>query len=344
MFKNPTPRGLAFFAAFIAAFFTAICTALFRSHLWEVVVCTSVVFTTSFIAFFYSLEYFIYRKIKLVYKNIHYLKTEKNTIRNSATLKSGDPIANVSTEVMEWAQDKASEIEQLKKMENYRKDFLGNVSHELKTPLFAIQGYTDTLLDSDLDDPDLIRHFLKKAAVNSDRLADLIEDLEAISQLESGELTMQMETFDVHDLVGDVFDSIEFKAAEKGIELSFKEGSDRPYIVEADKNRIRQVITNLLVNSIKYGNKDGFTKVGLYDMDENILVEVTDSGIGVDAEHLPRLFERFYRVDRSRSREEGGTGLGLSIVKHIIEAHNQSINVRSKPGLGTTFGFTLAKA
>lgn len=265
-------------------------------------------------------------------------------VPGATLLQNEDPISGVSQEVLEWAKDQTTEIAQLRKMETYRKEFLGNVSHELRTPLFAIQGYIDTILEGDVEDLDLVHHFLKKAALNGDRLSVLIQDLEAISQLEAGELTMQTEIFDIHDLVGDVFDSLEMKAAEKKISFSFKEGCDKPFIVEADKNRIRQVLINLLVNSIKYGNENGFTKVGLYDMDENILIEVTDNGIGVPEVHVPRLFERFYRVDKSRTREEGGTGLGLAIVKHIIEAHQQTINVRSTVGIGTTFGFTLRKA
>jgi two-component system phosphate regulon sensor histidine kinase PhoR len=228
-------------------------------------------------------------------------------------------------------------------MERYRKEFLGNVSHELKTPIFNIQGYINTLLDGAWEDQEVLIHFLKKAAKSTDRIASLVEDLESISQLESGFLTMEMEIFDINDLIHDIFDSLDFRAAEKNIRLDFKEGCDTPFIVEADKDRVRQVIINLLVNSIKYGKENGYTLIGLYDMDENILIEVTDNGIGIEEEHLPRLFERFYRVDKSRSRDEGGTGLGLSIVKHIIEAHDQTINVRSTKGVGTTFAFTLKK-
>jgi two-component system phosphate regulon sensor histidine kinase PhoR len=254
-----------------------------------------------------------------------------------------DPINEMEREVRDWAADKTSEIEQLQTMERYRKEFLGNVSHELKTPIFNIQGYVNTLIDGAWEDPEVLIHFLKKAAKSTDRIATLVDDLEAISQLESGFLTMEMEVFDINDLMHDIFDSLDFRAKEKNIKLSIKDGCDVPFIVEADKDRIRQVIINLIVNSIKYGKVDGHTFVGLYDMDENILIEITDDGIGIDEEHLPRLFERFYRVDKSRSRDGGGTGLGLSIVKHIIEAHDQTINVRSTKEVGTTFAFTLKK-
>lgn len=171
-----------------------------------------------------------------------------------------------------------------------------------------------------------------------------MEDLEAISKLESGELVLDQRTFDLHELCKDAIDSLEMRARERNIRLGFKEGSDRPVYVYADKDRIRQVLVNLLVNSIKYGRDGGSTLFGFYDMDENILVEVTDTGIGIEPQHLPRVFERFYRVDKSRSREQGGTGLGLAIVKHILEAHKQVINVRSTYGIGTTFTFTLKKA
>src|SRR5690606_26719975 len=200
-----------------------------------------------------------------------------------------------------------------------------------------------TLLDGATDDPEVLRHFLGKAAKSADRLADMVDDLEIISNLESGYVAMEYEVFDIHDLIKDIFDSLEYMAGQKNISLGFKEGCNYIMIVEADKDRIRQVLVNLVINSIKYGQQNGKILVGMYDMDENVLIEITDNGIGIPPQHLPRLFERFYRVDKSRSRKEGGTGLGLSIVKHIIESHEQTINVRSTPGIGTTFGFTLKK-
>ena len=199
-------------------------------------------------------------------------------------------------------------------------------------------------MEGALEDPEVNRNYLQRAARSVERLCLIIEDLESISKLESGELTLDQRTFDIHELVEDVFESSELRTKEMSIHLDFKEGSDKQVYVIADKERIRQVLVNLIVNSIKYGRKGGSTMVGFYDMDENILVEITDSGIGIDSVHLPRVFERFYRVDKSRSREQGGTGLGLSIVKHIIEAHKQHIHVRSTYGVGTTFTFTLRKS
>ncbi len=342
MNKNPTPRSIAFFTSLLLTTLVGIASFFLFHQFLLTLAFLLLVFLISYFLFLYAIEVFIYRKIKLVYKNIHSLKVRKLDPKIS-DINMLDPINEMEREVRDWAADKTSEIEQLQTMERYRKEFLGNVSHELKTPIFNIQGYVNTLIDGAWEDPEVLIHFLKKAAKSTDRIASLVDDLEAISQLESGFLTMELEVFDINDLIHDIFDSLDFRAKEKNIKLSIKDGCDVPFIVEADKDRIRQVIINLIVNSIKYGKVDGHTFVGLYDMDENILIEITDDGIGIDEEHLPRLFERFYRVDKSRSRDGGGTGLGLSIVKHIIEAHDQTINVRSTKEVGTTFAFTLKK-
>jgi two-component system phosphate regulon sensor histidine kinase PhoR len=312
---------------------------------WELidsVIIFTLCFGLSFFLFFYTLEFFIYRKIKLIYKTIHSLKTQKY----DAILKNfdwdKDPISEMNKEVIKWARDNKMEIEQLKKLADFRKEFLGNVSHELKTPIFNIQGYIHTLIDGAINDPEVNIRFLNKAAKSADRLSDLVADLLAISQLESGELTMEMERFDIHALVKDVYEQL----GNNKVNLLIKEGCNIPFYVKADKYRIRQVLVNLILNSIKYGKQDGTTTAAFYDMDENILIEIADNGQGIEQNHLNRVFERFYRIDKSRTREreEGGTGLGLAIVKHIIEAHKQTINVRSNVGVGTTFGFTLQKA
>jgi two-component system phosphate regulon sensor histidine kinase PhoR len=345
MIRNPTPRSIAFYTSLAVGVFTGILSLSFSVGWLQSVFFSLVTFTISFALFYYALEVFIYRKIKLIYKNIHRLKTNRsyrNSVFNKNVL-STDPISEVNQEVILWAKDQKEEIEELKKLENFRKEFLGNVSHELKTPIFNIQGYIHTLLDGAIDDPAVNIHFLKKAARSVDRLCDLVEDLINISQLETGQLKMEMERFDIHLMARDIFESMEMRALEKNITLAFKEGCDHPFWVYADRYRIRQVLVNLVVNSIKYGREGGITLCAFYDMDENILVEVSDNGEGIEEKHLSRLFERFYRVDKSRSREAGGNGLGLAIVKHIIEAHEQSIHVRSKAGFGTTFGFTLRK-
>jgi two-component system phosphate regulon sensor histidine kinase PhoR len=341
--KNPTPRSISFYSSLSLSLIVGLVLYLISLDIYDSLIIVGVTFVFSYFIFLYAIEIFIYRKIKLVYKNIHSLKVRRLDPKPS-DFDMSDPINEMEKEVRGWAEDESKEIEQLRTMERYRKEFLGNVSHELKTPIFNIQGYINTLLDGAIDDPEVTIRFLKKAAKSTDRIASLVEDLESISQLESGFLTMELEEFDINELIHDVFESLSMRAAEKNVRIDFKEGCDVPFMVEADKDRIRQVIINLLVNSIKYGKENGYTLVGLYDMDENILVEVTDNGIGIEEEHLPRLFERFYRVDKSRSRDAGGTGLGLAIVKHIIEAHNQTINVRSTKGIGTTFGFTLKKA
>ncbi|MEN8118079.1 MAG: ATP-binding protein, partial [Bacteroidota bacterium] len=226
----------------------------------------------------------------------------------------------------------------------YRKDFVGNVSHELKTPIFNIQGYVLTLLEGGLDDPKINKLYLKRTEKSIDRMVSIVEDLESITKLESGELKLDIIKLDILKTVEEVIEMEHWQAAENKIQVKIINKPDKPIFVKADKKRILEVITNLIINGIKYGKKRGFVNVLFHDLEDNIIVEVSDNGIGIDRKDLPRIFERFFRVDKSRSREQGGTGLGLSIVKHIIEAHNQSINVKSKIDQGTTFNFTLEKA
>jgi two-component system phosphate regulon sensor histidine kinase PhoR len=345
MIRNPTPRSISFFTALLVSVFTGIVAYALKPDLETSLVVTGSSLLITYTLFFYALELFIYRKIKLIYKTIHSLKTHKYGTPTFKTYTwNTDPISEVNQEVITWAKDKKEEIDHLIKLAAFRKEFVGNVSHELKTPIFNIQGYIHTLIDGAMNDPEVNIHFLRKAAKSADRLCDLVEDLVSISQLETGELIMESERFDINALVKDVYDSQEMKAKERGISLVIKEGCDQPFYVYADKYRIRQVLVNLVVNSIKYGRDNGKTSVAYYDMHENVLIEVADNAEGIEQQHLPRLFERFYRVDKSRSRDAGGTGLGLAIVKHIIEAHEQTIHVRSTIGKGTTFGFTLKKA
>ncbi len=271
----------------------------------------------------------------------NYRSNDTNSLSNEN--RSGNEINNLDAEIHAWADDRKNEIERLKKLEVYRKEFLGNVSHELKTPIFNIQGYVLTLLDGGLEDPSINKNYLERAEKSVDRMITIIDDLEAISQLETGELQIEPEKFDIGALAKDVADAQEMKATAKGIILTLPEDS-KPVFVYADRFRIRQVLVNLVVNSVKYGKEYGETKIRFYDVGENMMIEISDNGIGIEKEHIPRLFERFYRVDKSRSREQGGTGLGLAIVKHIIEAHSQNINVMSTEGAGTVFSFTLKKA
>jgi two-component system phosphate regulon sensor histidine kinase PhoR len=248
----------------------------------------------------------------------------------------------LTAEVEKFARDKKLEIETLQVRENYRKEFIGNISHELKTPLFTVQGYILTLLDGAIKDKKVRNKYLTRASKGVDRLIYIVKDLDMITKLETGDLNLFEEDFDIVELIEGVFDLLEMKAAKKDISLSF----DHTYptiMVKADLERIQQVLTNLVVNSIKYGKKDGTTEISLEQFNqEKVLVRVTDNGDGIEREHLPRLFERFFRVDRSGSRKEGGSGLGLSIVKHIVEAHNQQVFVDSEYGIGSEFSFTLA--
>ncbi len=288
----------------------------------------------------YFIGLFINAKIKPIYKTIHNFKTG---IKENAG-SSNDIFSQVNHEVAQWMKGKTMEIQQLKQLEKYRKEFLGNVSHELKTPIFNIQGYILTLLEGGIDDPGINMLYLERTEKSIDRMISIIEDLEAIAKLESGELELNITRFNISQLVEEVFDFQEVRAQKRNIRLRFGRNADRSIQVMGDKPRLFQVVSNLVVNSINYGKEGGTTTVSFYDMDNLVLVEVRDDGIGVHPQDLPRIFERFYRADKSRSREQGGTGLGLAIVKHIIEAHKQTINVNSTPGKGTSFTFTLEKA
>ena len=244
-----------------------------------------------------------------------------------------------------WAEHHEEEIELLRENEKFRKEFLLNLSHELKTPIFAIQGYVDTLLNGALDKPEVNKKFLGNAAKNVSRLVNLINDLDEISKLESGEQLLYKENFVIQHLVEDVFETLSINAEEKQIKCFIKKGCELPLTVFADKEKIRQVLTNLVDNAIKYGKQNGIVEGSAYSIDgKRILIEISDNGAGITEEHLPRIFERFYRTDLARARKIGGSGLGLSICKHIIEAHDQTMHVRSKVNVGSSFGFTLQSA
>lgn len=297
----------------------------------------------SYFLVLFILNRYINDKIQPIYKTIREVpvsgKKEKLLEKFYAT-----NISDVQKEVEEWAKNQTSEIARLKDLERYRKEFVGNVSHELKTPIFNIQGYVLTLLEGGIDDPKINKLYLQRTEKSIDRMISIVEDLESITKLESGELKLNLVNFDIIKLTEEVFELAQMLANERNISLQFATKSDKPVMVHADKKRIMEVMNNLVGNGIKYGKKKGYVKIGFYDLHETILIEVSDNGIGMDKNDLPRVFERFYRVDKSRSREQGGTGLGLSIVKHIIEAHDQTINVKSIVDKGTTFTFTLEKA
>lgn len=314
-------------------------------HSWYyLLISFGVSFITSFLVFYYLLEKYIYSKIKLIYKLIHNLKLGKDLKEALGEYVSSDPINDVEQEVKEWAGAKKREIDLLKRQEQFRREFLSNVSHEFKTPLFAIQGYIETLQDCMADDPEMAVNFLKKAENNIARLSYLINDLDSISKLETGEVAINFEKFDFVALAKEVMESLEDIAQTHQVNLAFKDKYTGPTFVNADREKIGQVLINLIQNSIKYGNEGGSTAIKIFELHDQFLIEVTDDGIGIEEKHLPRLFERFYRIDSHRSRKEGGTGLGLAIVKHILEAHQQTISVRSTPNIGTTFAFTLEKS
>jgi two-component system phosphate regulon sensor histidine kinase PhoR len=344
-----TPKRLALILSVILSLLAAALFLIFegiesKPYYWLLVpVALVILIVIQYYVLRYSLERFIYSRIKLVYKSIHKQKLNKGDKREQIANIHGDIIEKVNEEVENWANDRKEEIDELKKMEVYRREFLGNVSHELKTPLFNLQGFILTLMDGGIHDPQINVDFLQKSQKNIERMITIVEDLEVISRLETGEASPMLSNFSITALAREIMEFLEPTAAENQIKLLFAAEYNDNMMVRADKEKIRTVLTNLMLNSIKYGKEGGRTKVSFYDMDENYLIEVSDNGVGIEEQHISRLFERFYRVDKHRSRAQGGSGLGLAIVKHIIEAHDQTINVRSAPGVGSTFSFTLKK-
>lgn len=301
-------------------------------------------FTTALISFgvfYFFITRFINDRLKLLYRSIRKGKiTKENDIKFKIT---DDVIANAEIETKRWTEERNKEISRLKEQEEFRREFLGNLAHELKTPIFSIQGYVLTLLEGGLEDENVNRLFLERASRATDRMVNIIEDLDQITKLEVDALKLEMRPFDIQDLVKEVFDSLELMAKEKNIRLSFAKEYGSIFVV-GDRSKISQVLINLLSNSIFYGKVGGNSIVRFYIMDDIVTIEVSDDGPGIEEKHLPRLFERFYRVEKSRNRNEGGSGLGLAICKHIIESHGQTISVRSTVGIGSTFAFSLDKS
>ncbi len=301
---------------------------------------TIMVFAISFSIIQVRVERYIYRRIKKIYADVALLESTSFT---------ADPVTTdmktLTEEIEKFAKDKKIEIDTLKIREEYRKDFLGNISHELKTPLFTVQGYILTLLDGALEDKAVRKKYLQRAQKGVERLIYIIKDLDLITKLEVGDLNLELTDFDIIELIQSVFELVEIKAGKKNVSLTFDMNYEAPVYVRADRDKIQQVLSNLIVNSIKYGHRDGTTEVSVENLIRNkVIVRITDNGEGIPEEHIPRLFERFYRVDKSGSRKEGGSGLGLSIVKHIIEAHGEKIYVESVVDVGSEFSFTLEKA
>jgi two-component system phosphate regulon sensor histidine kinase PhoR len=300
-------------------------------------------FIISFFIIYYLFNNVIFEKIDKLYLLVK-AQQPKEIPNTEFQLDEVDSIDRLEDEIKKLAQEREKEAEQNRNLDSYRKEFLGNVSHELKTPIFNIQGYVSTLIDGGINDPSINIEYLKRADKSVDRMIQIIDDLETISQLEVGTLELELEIYDIAQQVKDIVEALEFQASKKEIKLQLAKKYDKPILVKADKFRVRQVLVNLITNSIKYGKDVGKTIVSLNLFDEQVIVEIKDNGIGIAEKHLPRLFERFYRVDKGRSREQGGTGLGLAIVKHIIEAHGETIDVTSTLNEGTAISFTLKRS
>lgn len=296
---------------------------------------------SSIVIFYFLLERYIENRIKILYRIIRKGKTTTQEPVNASI--NTDIIEAAEVETEKWAIERSKEIAKLKEQEEFRKEFLGNLAHELKTPVFSIQGYILTLLEGGLEDENVNRTFLERASKATDRIASLLEDLDEITKMEIDRFEISIKSFDIADLAKEVIDSLEIPASNKNITLGFNKDYD-DVMVKGDRAKIAQVLTNLVMNSINYGHVDGKTTIRFYALDDVIMTEVSDNGPGISDKDLPRLFERFYRVEQSRNRNEGGSGLGLAIVKHIIDSHNQTINVRSTLGVGSTFSFTLEKS
>jgi len=339
--KNLSPKQVSALTSLLLCIPITILLCLIE-NIWFGLITGVAVYLMSFLLIGFVLEWFIYRKIKLIYKFIYQTKATKREETYFKYILPKKSIDEVSEDVEKWAVQRSAEIATLKSNEIYRKEFLQNLAHEFKTPIFAIQGYVDTLLNGALENEKVNRRFLENAARNVDRMVSLMEDLDEISRLESGEQPLYKENFIIQDLIKDVFESLTIRTSVRGIKCSIKKGCENPFYVFADKEKIRQVIDNLVENAIKYGNENGSIVASIYNTDDQyVLIEFSDDGIGIAEEHLDRIFERFYRTDKGRSRDVGGTGLGLAICKHIIEAHKQIMHVRSKIDVGTTIGFTL---
>jgi two-component system phosphate regulon sensor histidine kinase PhoR len=344
MFKanNFSPNQLSSLTAAIISLISGICFYLISKNFSTAALITLTIFFTSFFLIRYMLESFINNKIKLIYKLIYQTKATKKEEMYYKYILPKKGIDEAKDDVMEWAAQRKEEIEVLRSNEAYRKEFLQNLAHEFKTPIFAIQGYVDTLLNGALENPEVNVRFLEKTAQNVGRMVNLIHDLDEISNLESGSQPVSPRNFIIQDLIRETFESLSIKTSKRNIKCSIKKGCELPITVFADKEKIMQVLINLVENATKYGQENGNIIASVYKTDDtHVLVEISDDGIGIAEEHLNRIFERFYRTDRGRSRDVGGTGLGLSICKHIIEAHGQSIHARSKLDVGTTVGFLL---
>ena len=340
--KNLSPKQLALLTALLMSSLIAMSVFVLIAN-WKLLLAYFIAcFIVTYLLVYQILELFIYRKIKLIYKLISHTKASKREEAYQKYILPQKGIDDVRVDVENWAAQKADEIQQLQSNEQFRKEFLQNLSHEIKTPIFAIQGYLELLSDGAVEDPTLSKKFIGQAEANVQRLVSLLNDVDLITNLEINKDSILKQHFVIQDLMTEVVQNLNVKLLKKNIQFQFKKGSELPLEVFADKNKIYQVLVNVFSNAIKYGKIDGAITASIYHLDDKkILIEITDNGIGIDEAHIPRLFERFYRTDDARSREIGGSGLGLAICKHIIEAHGENIHVRSQLNVGTTIGFTL---
>ena len=343
-FKNSYSFAIktSFAISLISLFVVAVVLYLYSlldQYYFQLILLVILIFIISFLIIQSRIETFIYGKIKNLYKDLNIIDSISLSKPNVTT-----DMNSLMQNINEFSKDKKLEIESLKVQEEFRKEFIGNVAHELKTPIFTIQGYIENLIDGAVENELLRDKFLNRAQISVERLIYIIKDLDMITKLESGSQNLEVTSFDLNKLIKNIFDQLEIQAQKKEIKLTFNTNYSESILVNADRDKIHQVITNLIINSIKYGTFKGTTEISLESLTtEKLIVRVTDNGEGILNEHLPRLFERFYRVDQSGSRKQGGSGLGLSIVKHIIDAHNENIYIESKLGIGSEFSFTLSK-
>ncbi|MCL2682658.1 MAG: ATP-binding protein [Bacteroidales bacterium] len=335
---------IAIIAAATVCLFSVVLTILLKPTLWKdwfTITGVIIQFFGSYWLFRFLINRFVDDRIKLIYKSIY---TQKKSRADFLKKHREDGLSGVEQEVQHWLEKREVELETMKEQEAYRREFLGNVSHELKTPVFNIQGYISTLLDGAIDDPNVNRNYLERTEVSIERMISIINDLEVISRLENNQIVPQYNHFDLEPLIKEIFDDFEMKAKEHDVDFAFRNKTQGTPMVYADNRQIKQVISNLVENSIRYLNEnEPYIKITIYDMHKKIFVEVADNGMGISENDIPRVFERFYRADKARAREKSGSGLGLAIVKHILKAHNQNITVRSTLNKGTTFSFTLDK-
>ena len=336
--KNYTPLSIALVGSFVLGIVCFVCFLFIGQTLVTSLLFSFILLLVSLVIIFVVLHFYLYQRLNIIYSSIHKIK---NNNKEKDSILTSNPLKQMEEDVKEWEViHKQEEKEQLKK-ESFRKEFLGNVAHELKTPITNIQGYIHTLLDGALYDKEVNEKFLLKASNNADRMQYLVEELLTINRFEHGNLKLDISNFDIIELCNEVIDSLEEKASKHETKIIFNESNTKKVFVKADKNLIHQVLTNLIVNGIKYNNPKGFVKISFEQFAETTILTIEDNGLGIEEEYLPRIFERFYRVDQSRARTLGGTGLGLAIVKHILNAHEQNITVKSIVNEGSSFSFSL---